>query len=467
MFSLRSIFKYCFFVFGLLFLFSTIFVYPTISAFIYDIIIYKMIFFYLSFTCFFSSFLFSKIFCKFKFSKQILKSILCFFLCIVFSTLTFSFHSDEYFSYIENKQDFSSISDNYFSYDTELKVHYIDVGQGDSIFIEFPNQKTMLIDAGEEAYAKVVSNYISNLGYSSIDYVIASHPHSDHIGGLAYILEQFPVHSIYMPSAITTTRTYERLLETMIEKGLKAKRAKAGVSIIEEDALLVQFVAPNQDFYSNLNNYSAVLWIQYGNRKFLFMGDAELEVEQEITTPIQADVVKVGHHGSITSSSESFIEQVDASYAIISVGVDNTYQHPHASVVERWMNSGASIYRTDLHGTTIVSTDGNDLIVETSKFSTTYDTHSPIHLVSLTQTVQRGDMAHITIQGLPNTSYHISVLYTSGNSSANGLEVHESDNDGMVSWSWKIGSKVKNGNYTIIVSDGEHEENFKFQVMGG
>ena len=248
-----------------------------------------------------------------------------------------------------------------------MKVHYIDVEEGDSIFIELPNEKTMLIDAGEALEGKKVINYIKQLGYSNIDYVVGTHPHADHIGGLAQVINSFSVGKIYMPKAISTSKTYENLLNTISMKGLKIRTAKAGINIINENNLLIDIIAPNNDSYSDLNNYSVVIKITYKNRKFIFMGDAEMISENEILTDVTADIVKVGHHGSNTSSGQNFVDRVNAKYAIISVGSDNNYNHPNMNIVNRWVNSGAKVYRTDLSGTIIAITDGNALSIETEK----------------------------------------------------------------------------------------------------
>lgn len=247
-----------------------------------------------------------------------------------------------------------------------IKIHYIDVGQGDAIFIELPNEEVMLIDAGESSEEETVATYISNLGYSKIDYIVGTHPHTDHIGGLAYIINNFEVENIYMPKAISTSKTYENLLNTISQKGLKITTAKAGMSIISNENLNVDIIAPNQE-YSDLNNNSAVIKISYGSRSFLFMSDAETQSENDILTDISADVIKVGHHGSDSSSSQSFVDKVNPEYAIIMVGTDNQYDHPHQSTVDRWINSGAKIYQTNINGDIVVTSDGNSLEIDSSR----------------------------------------------------------------------------------------------------
>ncbi len=248
-----------------------------------------------------------------------------------------------------------------------LKIHYIDVGQGDSIFIELPNGMVMLIDAGESSKGIIVSNYIKKLGYKKIDYVIGTHPHSDHIGGLAYILNNFTIGNVYMPKAISTSKTYENLLNTISQSGLKVTNAKAGITIINNDNLKIDIIAPNSESYNNLNNYSAVIRMNYGTRKFLFMGDAETKSENEIMSDVSADVIKIGHHGSDTSSGQSFVNKVNAKYVIIMVGNSNRYDHPYQNIIDRWTTSGAKVYRTDFNGNIIALSDGNSLEINSSR----------------------------------------------------------------------------------------------------
>ena len=248
-----------------------------------------------------------------------------------------------------------------------MKVHYIDVGQGDSTFIELPNNKTMLIDAGESSKGQVVANYIKSLGYSKIDYLVGTHPHTDHIGGLAYIINNFTIGNIYIPKAVSTSKTYENLLNTISQKGLKVITAKAGVNILNDSSLKIDIIAPNSDYYSDLNNYSAVIKLTYGNRKFLFMGDAEIKSENEIMTDVSADVIKIGHHGSDTSSGQSFVNKVKAKYVVIMVGNNNQYSHPYQTTIDRWKNIGATIYRTDLNGTIVITTDGTNIEIKSTR----------------------------------------------------------------------------------------------------
>lgn len=250
----------------------------------------------------------------------------------------------------------------------DLKVHFLDVGQGDSIFIELPTNETILIDASIKDASNKIINYLREENVSKIDYVFATHPHSDHIGGMSAVIKAFDIGQIYMPKAVTTTKTYENLLLTIKDKNLKIKAAKAGNTIIDTDDLKLVVLAPNQDSYESLNNYSIVLKLTYKEKSFLFMGDAETLSEKEITGDVQADVLKVGHHGSRTSTNQAFLNKVNPSYAVISVGLNNDYKHPHQEVIDRLEKKNIKIYRTDQNGDIIFTTDGYNIDVKVEKW---------------------------------------------------------------------------------------------------
>ena len=349
-----------------------------------------------------------------------------------------------------------------------LRVNYIDVGQGDSIFIQLPNKETMLIDAGEAYEVDNVINYLNNLGIKKIDYVVGTHPHTDHIGGLEEVINTFDVGAIYMPKVSSNSKTFEDLLTTISNKGLKVKTAKSGVVVLSEDNLKLEFIAPNSDNYSNLNNYSAVLKLTYLDNTFLFMGDAETLSEDEITSDVDADVIKVGHHGSDSSSSVEFVKKVSPEYAIIMVGEGNSYNHPYQSIIDRYESVGAKVLRTDLDGNIICDSDGVDVTCkgdkESSSDSSPRTTSSNINLVSLDSPVSKGSDVTVSIKGLPNTTYDIDVIYSSGASKASGLEDKTSDSEGNVSWTFKVSSNVKPGTYEVKITDGEDSVSYSLEV---
>ena len=350
-----------------------------------------------------------------------------------------------------------------------LQVNYIDVGQGDSILIQLPNSEVMLIDAGEAYEVENVINYLNNLGITKLDYVVGTHPHTDHIGGLEKVINTFDIGSIYMPKASSTSNTYLDLLTTIKNKGLKIKTAKEGVTVLDEGNLKLEFIAPNRDNYSNLNNYSAVLKLTYLDNTFLFMGDAEVLSENEIVGDIKADVIKVGHHGSDSSSSLEFVKRVSPEYAIIMVGEGNSYNHPYQPIIDRYLSVGAQVLRTDLDGDIICNSNGVDVTCKGDKDSSSTSrtsSTSNISLVSLMSSpVRRGEDVTVRIKGLPNTTYDIDVIYSSGVSKAKGLNDKTSDNEGNVSWTFKVSGNVKVGTYEINITDGKDIASYSLEVI--
>lgn len=242
-----------------------------------------------------------------------------------------------------------------------LVVHYLDVGQADSIFIELPNGETMLIDAGNAEDGPGIVSYIKSLGYTKINYLLATHPHADHIGGMAYVVNNLAIGSVYMPKVSTTTQTFLGLLTAIQNKGLTITTARAGVSLLDIDSLKAALLAPNSTQYDDLNNYSAVLKLTFKNNTFLFMGDAEELSENEITADVSADVLKVGHHGSTSSTGTAFLSKVHPRYAVISVGADNTYGHPAQTTLDKLAAAGVTVYRTDKDGLVTFTSDGTTI----------------------------------------------------------------------------------------------------------
>lgn len=247
-----------------------------------------------------------------------------------------------------------------------LRVHFIDVGQGDSIFIELPDGRAMLIDAGEYNYSSKIRYAIEDAKEDTLDFVIATHPHSDHIGGMSEIIKNFKIGAIYMPKVSHTSQTYENLLVAIQKKGLKVNTAKAGVNIINNKNLKINILAPVKDKYNDLNDWSAVLKLTYGSTSFLFMGDATTTSEKEITANVKADVLKVGHHGSRYSTSDSFLAKISPKYAVISVGKENSYNHPTAELLNKLTRENIKVYRTDISGTIVFESDGKKITVNKS-----------------------------------------------------------------------------------------------------
>lgn len=250
-----------------------------------------------------------------------------------------------------------------------MTVEFVDVGQGDCEFVELPDGKCMLIDSGEKYCADMVEERIKNEGYTSIDYLVVTHPHTDHMGGMSQIISDFDIGEIYMPYATSNTKTFEDMLEAIDSKGMTINTAKAGVEIFFSEEITGEFLAPVGSDYDELNNYSAVLKLTYNDVSFLFTGDAEDISENEMLensySDLDADVLKVGHHGSRYSTSDDFLNAVSPQYAVIECGEDNKYGHPHSETVAKLESNGTEIYRTDLNGNITFVTDGIGIDIST------------------------------------------------------------------------------------------------------
>lgn len=254
--------------------------------------------------------------------------------------------------------------------DSNLKVHFLDVGQADCILIQAPTGENMLIDAGNNDDADTIVAYLNSLGVQKIDVLVGTHPHEDHIGSLDTVIDTYHIGKIYMPKVTHTTKTFEDVLTAIKDKGLKISAAVGGTNIDFSPNTEVEILAPNSSEYEDLNNYSAVIKLTYGNTSFLFTGDAEDISENEMLAKdydLKADILKVGHHGSNSSTTESFLTAVKPSHAVISVGRGNDYGHPHEEVLNRLYEAGIKIYRTDESGTVVFTTDGDNIEIKTER----------------------------------------------------------------------------------------------------
>ena len=263
----------------------------------------------------------------------------------------------------DNTKDYTSSE--FSAVSAPLSVHFIDVGQADSVYIKLPDGRDMLIDAGETEDAGTVASYLRDCGADRLDFVVGTHPHVDHIGGLSYVLDRFGAEVLYMPDAYSSTKTFEELLDTIEKNHIDTRIARKGVEIARGDDYKVQILSPVSQAYEDTNNYSVVVRIEYRDTAFLFMGDAEKYVEQELLdsyTNLRADVLKVGHHGSSTSSDEDFIKAVNPSVAVISSGKDNSYGHPHREVVTLLDKLDITTLRTDMSGNVVVGSNGSEII---------------------------------------------------------------------------------------------------------
>ncbi len=247
-----------------------------------------------------------------------------------------------------------------------MLVHFIDVGQGDSILVQI-NNKNLLIDSGPKSDEKKFIGYLSSLNLDKLDYVIATHPHEDHIGNMVDVIKDYNILKFYAPKVQSTTKTFEEMIDALKNKDLKINVIKKGTNSIDLGPnTQVTVFSPMRDSYEDLNNYSPVIKVQYGNTSFLFTGDAQKDVEKEILDnnyDISADVLKIGHHGSSTSTSNDFLSKVNPSIAVISVGNDNIYNHPNKDTLKLLSIHNIETYRTDTNGNVLVSSDGSKITV--------------------------------------------------------------------------------------------------------
>ena len=264
------------------------------------------------------------------------------------------------------------VTQNFIDKDADLSVHYIDVGQGDCALVVYGDE-TLLIDGGEAENAQIVTGYIASLGITQLDYVVATHPHSDHIGSLAEVIRTFDVENVIAPRVsdemIPASSVYKNFLLALKEKGIRLKAAKQGdvysmadISSVEEnDNTSFEILGPAGDDYDDLNDWSVILKLTHGETSFIFTGDAEKRAENDVLdsgADVSADVLKVGHHGSSSSTGERFLSAVSPEIAVIQCGSGNSYGHPHAQVTELLYEYGVKTYRTDESGTVVVYSDG-------------------------------------------------------------------------------------------------------------
>lgn len=242
--------------------------------------------------------------------------------------------------------------------DGTLEVHYIDVGQGDAVLL-LTDEGAVLVDSGTGESGEKVAAYVA-ARTNTIDYMFLSHPHEDHIGGASDVIETVEVKNIIMPDMAADSLTFDRLLDAVENSGASLTRARAG-DTYSLDGIEIELLSPSaEDDYGEANNMSIVMRADFGNTSFMFVGDAESEVERALLDRglvRKCNVLKVGHHGSQTSSTEAFIEALSPEIAVISCG-RNSYGHPHAETLSRLREHGADIFRTDRDGTVVIISDG-------------------------------------------------------------------------------------------------------------
>lgn len=249
-----------------------------------------------------------------------------------------------------------------------FSVSFIDVGQADSVLIRNGNYN-MLIDAGNNEDGEKLVNYFKSLGIEEFTYVFATHPHEDHIGGMDDIINNFKIDNYYMSNKLSTTKTFMDVLDALDGRNLKYTVPNKGDTLKLGDAN-IKVIYPGDD-KSNINDSSIVLKVTYGKNSFLLTGDATSNVERKIyNEDIKSDVLKVAHHGSSYSSTDVFLDRVKPYYAVISVGKNNIYNHPSNKTLEKLNKRNIKVYRTDLDGTIVFISDGNNLSVKALKTDT-------------------------------------------------------------------------------------------------
>jgi competence protein ComEC len=248
-----------------------------------------------------------------------------------------------------------------------LHVHFIDVGQGDAIFIQTP-VKNILIDGGDRG--DTVVNYLKGLGINQLDLVVGTHPHADHIGGLINVLQSIPVKEVIDPSVVHTTKTFEDYLTIIDEKDIKFTEGRSGMQRDLGGGVTMEILHPSAPSSSHLNDASITAKITFGQISFMLTGDGEEASERQIlkrSDNLKSTILKVGHHGSRTSTTVPFLKAVNPEAAIIMCGKDNRYGHPHEETLTNLSQAGVDIYRTDIHGTIVVSTNGQTLDINVKK----------------------------------------------------------------------------------------------------
>lgn len=342
-----------------------------------------------------------------------------------------------------------------------LRVLFVDVGEGDATLLLAPDGKTALIDGGE-ADAGLVP-YLQSIGVSRIDLMIATHPHSEHIGGLVQVLQAMPVTTVVANGQVDNTSVYGRFLDAIAAAKAQYLEVKRG-DTLTLGSLTFNVLNPVSNTGEDLNNNSVVLRLVYGKVAFLFMSDAERDAEASILSaglPVQAQIIKVGDHGSKTSSSRAFLAQVKPEVAVYFAGQGNPYGYPDIVALSALTATGAKIYGTNVHGTITVTTDGNGYQVSPAKEQppiVVQATQPPaprpltLDIVTFTNPVTPGGKATLVARTLPGAVCTVTLYDKSGPNQASGLDSKTADGEGRVAWTWKVRMNMAPGTWQIVVA---------------
>lgn len=252
----------------------------------------------------------------------------------------------------------------------DLKVYYLDVGQGDAMYIKI-NDYDILIDAGPRSNVEHLMKQLEKKNIDDFEIVIATHPHEDHIGGMTEVFDRYKVKEFYMPPVVHTTETFRSMLNAIVKEGIKAKPIKEGTHFDLGDNATIDVYSPIESVYEDLNDYSTIMKLTYGDVKLIFAGDAESYAERAVvkkhSKELKGDVLKFAHHGSRTSSTDEFIKAVSPKYGIICCGENNNYGHPHKETKDIISKYDIDTFRTDKHGEIELTSDGKNISIKTEK----------------------------------------------------------------------------------------------------
>ena len=249
---------------------------------------------------------------------------------------------------------------------TNVTIKFIDVGQGEAILIALP-EKTMLIDAGPTGSAPKIAQVLQELGRDKIDYLVATHPDEDHIGGMADVISSTQIGAIYAPNKTNNTATYRKFLTALQNNNLQITLAEAGTIIDQTDAYKLEILWPTKDAnFPDTNDYSIIIKLTVGTKTFLFTGDAPTSAILD-ANPGHIDVLKLSHHGSRTGTNEQLVRRLSPTYAVLSYALDNSYGHPMQSVLNALHKHSVEVWGTGANGTITITCDGTTIDISSEK----------------------------------------------------------------------------------------------------